>query len=63
MPAAQATQPAALVVPGLVTEPENPGAQAEQGETEVLLVAPPAVVMPAGQDVQVEALEAPTAVE
>jgi hypothetical protein len=44
-----ARQPAADAVPGLVTAPANPGAQVVQAETDVLPVAKPVVVIPAGQ--------------
>ena len=45
-------QPAAAAVPGLVTAPKNPGAQAVQAATDVLPAAAPVVVTPAGHDVQ-----------
>ncbi len=45
-------QPAAVAVPGLVTTPKYPGAQAVQAATDVLPAAAPVVVTPAGHDVQ-----------
>ena len=45
-------QPAAAEVPGLVTTPKYPGAQAVQAATDVLPAAPPVVVTPAEHDVQ-----------
>lgn len=55
VPAAQGTQPLALVVPPPVMTPAKPGAQKVQKLTPVLLVCPAVVVMPAGQDVQLAA--------
>lgn len=49
-------QPAAAEVPGLVTAPKYPGAQAVQAATDVLPAAPPVVVTPAGHDVQLAEL-------
>ena len=50
---AQAAQPAALAVPGLVTEPAKPGAQTAQAATEGL--PGPVVEMPGGHEVQLAA--------
>ena len=51
-PAGHATQPPAEVVPGLVTVPKNPGAQAVQAATNALPAAPLTVVTPGGHGTQ-----------
>jgi len=56
-PAAHATQPAALDVPGLVTAPLRPGPQIVQAATVALPVD--GVEMPVGQAVQPAALAVP----